>query len=448
MKDAGASLIDLDALQLRERIASGASSASDVTEACLAQIEAREPEVNAFAWRDPEFARHQATATDRYRSTGRPLGPLHGLPVAIKDVIDTAKIPTQNGCALDAGRTPMMDAFVVQRLKAAGAVVLGKTVTAELAFMHPGETTNPHNAAHTPGGSSQGSAAAVAAGMAPLAVGTQTGGSVIRPAAFCGVTGFKPTFGAIPRAGVLSQSPSLDTVGVFGRTPADCALIADTLFGYDPLDKATEPAPAPRLLESALSTPPVKPTFAFVKPPGWDDAAPETRAAMEELAAALGEQCFEVDLPPHFEDAAELRARINFAEMARCYHRYMRDGADKLAPVTRQAIEDGAGILAKDYLAALDWREVLYSGVEKVLDHADAILCPAALGPAPEGLESTGDSIFNGVWTFVGAPAVTLPLFTAENGLPMGAQLVGARGHDGRLLRTANWLFNWLDEIG
>ena len=194
-------------------------------------------------------------------------------------------------------------------------------------------------------------------------------------------------------------------------------MIADALFGYDPLDKATEPAPAPRLLETALSAPPVKPAFAFVKPPGWEDAAPETRAAIEELAAALGDQCFEVDLPPHFEDAAELRERINFAEMARCYHRYMRDGADQLAPITQQAIRDGAAILAKDYLAALDWREVLYSRVEKILERADA-------------------------------DAITLPVFTAENGLPMGAQLVGARGHDGRLLRTANWLFNWLDEIG
>ncbi len=442
-----ASLIDLDASQLRERLASGVVSAVDVAEAHLAQIEEREPDVQAFAWHDPAYVRAQAAELDRYRGTGRPLGPLHGLPVAIKDVIDTAKIPTENGTSLDAGRVPKLDAFVIQRLKQAGAIILGKTVTAELAFMHPGKTRNPHNLAHTPGGSSSGSAAAVAAGMAPLAIGTQTGGSVTRPAAFCGVTGFKPTFGAIPRTGVLSQSPTLDTVGVFARTPNDAALISDALFGYDPADKATSPAPAPNLLETASAAPPVKPIFAFIKPPQWDRATPETHAAMEELAGALGEQCFEIPLPPHFEDAAELRARINMAEMARNYHRYMRDGGEGLGAPTLKGVRTGAEILAKDYLAALDWRDVLYAGVEKVLEHADAILTPAALGPALEGLEYTGDSIFNGLWTFCGTPAVSLPLFTAENGLPMGAQLVGARGDDGRLLRTANWLFNWLDEV-
>lgn len=442
-----ASLIELDALQLRERLASGAVSAVDVAEAHLAQIEAREPEVRAFTWHDPDFVRAQALELDRYRGTGRPLGALHGLPVAIKDIIDTAKIPTENGTVLDAGRVPLLDAFVVQRLKQAGAVILGKTVTAELAFMHPGKTRNPHNPTHTPGGSSSGSAAAVAAGMAPLAIGTQTGGSVVRPAAFCGVTGFKPTFGAIPRTGILSQSPTLDTVGVFARTPSDAALVADALFGYDLADKATSPSPAPRLLETAIAAPPVKPVFAFIKPPRWEDAAPETRAAMEELANALGGQCFEVPLPPHFNDAAELRARINKAEMARCYHRYMRDGEDQLGPPTRDAIREGVEILAKDYLAALDWRDVLYAVVEKTLEHADAILTPAALGPALEGLEYTGDSIFNGLWTFCGTPAISVPVFTAGNGLPMGAQLIGARGEDGRLLRTANWLFNWLDEV-
>ncbi len=445
MKDAGASLIGLNALQLRERMASGVCSAMDVAEACLEQIEAREPDVQAFVWRDPDFVRAQAAELDRYRGTGRPLGPLHGLPVAIKDVIDTAKIPTENGTPQDKGRVPLLDAYVVQRLKQAGAVILGKTVTAELAFFSPGETRNPHNPAHTPGGSSSGSAAAVAAGMAPLSVGTQTGGSVIRPAAFCGVTGFKPTFGAIPRTGVLSQSPNLDTVGVFSRSPADAALIAEALFGHDPADKATTPTPAPHLLQTATSAPPVKPVLAFVKPPGWMDADAETREAIEELAGALGEQCFNVDLPPQFEDAAALRKRINLAEMARNYHRYMRDDAHQLGAVTREAILEGAEITAKDYLAALDWRDVLYAGVEKILEYADAILCPAALGPAPKGLESTGDSIFNGVWTLVGAPAITLPVFTAGNGLPMGAQLIGARNEDGRLLRTANWLFNWLD---
>src|SRR6056297_1668973 len=298
-------LLSLDACALRGRLASGAVSALDLAEACIARIEAREPELQAWAWFDPDFARHQARALDAHRQSGRAIGPLHGLPVALKDIIDTAKIPTENGCTLDQGRIPIKDAALVERLKAAGAVIMGKTVTTELAFMQAGKTRNPHNPAHTPGGSSSGSAAAVADGMVPLAVGMQTGGSVIRPASYCGVTGFKPSFGAIPRSGVLMQSPTLDTVGVFARTPADAALLSEVLFGHDAGDPATTPVPAPKLLEIGTSRPLVKPVFAFVRPPGWDEADPQVHAAFDELAEALGEQVFEAPLPKAFEEAAE-----------------------------------------------------------------------------------------------------------------------------------------------
>ncbi|SEO78531.1 Amidase [Salinihabitans flavidus] len=441
-------LIALDALTLRDGLATGAISAIDLTDACLDRIAERDEAVRAWAWIDPEFARDQARRLDTYRKSGRPIGPLHGMPVGLKDIIDTAGIPTENGCPIDKGRVPVEDAFVVGRLKQAGAVILGKTVTTELAFMQAGETRNPHDPAHTPGGSSSGSAAAVADGQVPLAIGTQTGGSVIRPASFCGVTGFKASFGAIPRRGVLMQSPTLDTLGVFARTPLDAALIADTLFGFDPADKATAPRPAPHLLEVARNEPPITPTFALIKPPGWKDADPQLHAAFAELAGALGDQVFEAELPSAFDQAAEVRARINFAEMARYYYRYARDGMDRLGPRTREALETGAGIVARDYLAALDWPDVLYAGLEEVLERCDAILCPAAPGPATEGLEFTGDSIFNGVWTLLGTPAVTIPAFTAENGLPMGLQLVGARGQDARLLRNAHWFTRWLDEAG
>jgi Asp-tRNA(Asn)/Glu-tRNA(Gln) amidotransferase A subunit family amidase len=315
--------------------------------------------------------------------------------------------------------------------------------------MAPSVTRNPHNPGHTPGGSSSGSAAAVAAGMVPLAIGTQTGGSVIRPAAFCGVTGFKPSFGAIPRTGILRQSQTLDTVGVFGRDPRDAALLADVLFGHDPLDPATGPAPHPRLFETASAAPPLPPVFALVRPPGWAEADPETREAFDELAAALGEaQCFTVELPAPFADAAELRRRINLAEMARNYRSYAKAGADQLSGTLRDALQEGSATLAKDYLAALDWKDVLYAGLTEIFARADAILTPAAPGPAPRGLGSTGDPIFNGLWTFTGMPAVTIPVFTAANGLPMGAQLVGPRGGDGRLLRCAAWLYDWLDNPG
>ena len=249
---------------LRERLASGAISASDLVDSCIGRISARDGEVGAWAFHDPEFARVQAKALDDHRRSGRPLGRLHGLPVGIKDVIDTARMPTENGTALDAGRVPLDDAFIVRRLKQEGAVIMGKTVTTELAFMAPSKTRNPRDLAHTPAGSSSGSAAAVADAHVPLAIGTQTAGSVIRPAAFCGVTGFKPTFGAVPRTGFLPQAPSLDTVGVFGHAPVDVALLAVVLLGHDTADRATLPAPLPPLHATCASAVPLPPVFALV----------------------------------------------------------------------------------------------------------------------------------------------------------------------------------------
>lgn len=433
---------------LRDRLASGALDALTLIDSYIARIEAREAEVGAWAWFDPEFARAQARTLDAYRRSGRPLGRLHGLPVALKDVIDTAKIPTENGCDRDAGRIPLRDAFVVERLKKEGAIIMGKTVTTELAFMHPGKTANPHNLAHTPGGSSQGSAAAVADGMVPLAIGTQTGGSIIRPASYCGVMGYKPTFGAIPRRGVLTQSPTLDTVGVFASDPAGAALLAEVLFGHDPEDSATALCPAPALHTAALSAPPIAPVFGFVTPPGWDTATPQMREAFDELVSALGEQAFELPLPSVFVDAAEQRKKINFAEMAYHYYHYAKDMGDGLSEVTRDAIADGNAIPARDYLSACDRPKLLNAALDEMLTRCDAILCPAATGPAPKGLASTGDPIFNGLWTLCGTPCLSLPLLTSEEGLPMGVQLVGARNNDARLLRTAQWLFNWADDAG
>ncbi len=437
--DRGVGIRALSARALRQRLADGALKAVAVAEAYLDAIEAQDSEIHAFVWFDPGFVRHQAAELDRARTAGRPVGRLHGVPVAIKDIIDTARIPTENGTGMDKGRVPDKDAWIVARLKAEGAIIMGKTVTAELAFMHPGPTRNPANTAHTPGGSSSGSAAAVAAGMVPLAIGTQTGGSVIRPAAFCGITGFKPSFGAIPRSGILSQSPTLDTVGVFARDAADAALLAEVLFGHDAGDAATVPATAPQLLDIATTPAPVHPDFAFVRLPGFDAADPDTIAAFRELTDHLGEHCFEAPLPKAYDDAAALRERINFAEMAHCFHRYDRPDAD-LSKEIRAALDTGRAVSAKDYLAARDWQKVLLAGIDEIFDRADAILCPAAPGPAPEGLDTTGSAIFNGLWTYLGLPAITLPLLEAGNGLPMGVQLVGRKGSDARLLRTANWL--------
>lgn len=439
-------LTGLGALEMRDRLATGALRAVDLVEACLARIEALEPEVGAWSWLDGDHALQQAKQLDQWRQSGKPLGPLHGLPVGLKDIIDTKGIPTENGTPIDAGRVPAEDAWIVARLRAAGAIILGKTVTTECAFMHPGKTRNPHNGRHTPGGSSQGSAAAVAAGMVPLSIGTQTGGSVIRPASFCGIVGLKPSFGLIPRTGILPQSTFLDTVGVFARSVEDCALLTEVLAGHDPLDRATTPAPMPRLLRVAQSKTPVTPVFAFVKPPGWDQAEPQMTAAIEELAAVLGDQCFEAPLP-NLDEVAAIRQRINFAELAKCYYGLERRGRDLMSDKLSAALDEGKSILARDYIAALDWRDVMNAGLDAIFNRCDAILCPAAPGPAPEGLDDTGSAIFNGLWTLSGMPAVTLPVFVAENGLPMGVQLVGRRGDDARLLRTARWLAAHLEPL-
>lgn len=438
---AGPDLTALPTLALRDGLAQGRFRAVEVAGAHLRRIAEAEPVLRAFAWADSDHAMAEAQRLDALRATGRPPGPLHGVPVALKDIIDTKGIPTRNGCALDDGRVPQADSWVAERLRAAGALMIGKTHTTELAFLHPAPTRNPANTAHTPGGSSAGSAAAVAAGMAALAVGTQTGGSVIRPAAYCGCVGFKPTFGAIPRRGILMQSPTLDTVGVFARDVEGAALLAEALAGHDPADRASEPAPPPRWLEVALARPPVPPTYAIVLPPGFDALADDdTKAAMAELAGVLGDRAFAAPLPDAFDQAAAVRERINFAEMAKCYYSYERRGWDRLSDETRAAMTAGKAILARDYIAALDWPAVLNAALDRIFDRCDAILTPATPGPAPEGLGSTGSAAFNGLWTLAGVPAVTIPVFTAGNGLPMGLQVVGRKGDDGRTLRTARAL--------
>ncbi|MCC9624434.1 amidase [Thalassospira sp. MA62] len=434
-------LLTLDVVDLRDRLASGAVRAVEYVEACLARIADIDPDIQAWAWLDGDHALSQARALDKQRQSGAAIGPLHGIPVGLKDVIDTAGIPTGNGTVIDDGRVPDKDAALVARLKAAGAIIMGKTVSTELAFMHPSKTRNPHNPDHTPGGSSSGSAAAVASAMVPLAVGTQTGGSVIRPASFCGVVGFKPSFGAIARTGVLNQSQSLDTIGVFANSVKGAALVAETLFGYDAGDPYTHPVPTPRLLDLAGADPRVTPMLAFVRPPQFDELADEdTKLAFREITDLLGDQCFEAPLPKAFDDAAHLRSRINFAEMAKNFYGYEKRGRDQLSKEIVAAIDKGNDVTARDYLAALDWRTVLNAGLNEVFERCDSIITPAAPGPAPKDLTTTGNAIFNGLWTFCGTPAITVPLLWAQNGLPMGVQLVGRVGDDARLLRTANWL--------
>jgi Asp-tRNA(Asn)/Glu-tRNA(Gln) amidotransferase A subunit family amidase len=444
-RSVGPDLTLLDAVALRDRIAAGEVSAVQLLEACLERIDARDHEVKAWRALDRELAMKRAGEADAWRKKGRPTGALHGVPVGIKDIIDTRDLPTENGTPIDAARRPGRDATVVARLRSAGAVIMGKTVTTELAYYTPRETTNPHNPAHTPGGSSSGSAAAVAAHMVPLAVGTQTNGSVIRPAAFCGVVGFKPSHGLISRTGMLLQSRPLDTVGVFATTIEGAALIADVLAGYDPGDPDTRMEAPPRLLDLARTEPPLKPLLAFVKQPTWDQAEASTHEAFAELTRELGEQCDEVTLPDVFAEAIPAHAALMLGGFSRNLQPYYERGRDQLSERMRRAIEDGHKVTAAQYLTAIDWRDVLYAGLEKVFERYDAIITPAAPGEAPAGLDSTGNPAFCTPWTLLGMPAVSLPLMQGPNGLPLGVQLVGPRGNDGRLLRTANWLVRHLN---
>lgn len=432
----------LGARALRDLIAQGALSSEAATAACLKRIAETEPDLHAWAFVDGQNAIAQARALDARRKAGAAIGPLHGVPVGIKDVIDTAGMPTEQGTPVQKGRVPSDDAHLVARLRAAGAVIVGKTVTTELAFLAPSRALNPHDVTRTPGGSSSGSAVAVASGQVPLAVGTQTGGSVIRPASYCGVVGVKPSFGLIGRTGVLAQSPFLDTVGGFARSLEDAALLIEAMAGHDPQDDATAMQPVPRLADAAREEPPLLPLLAVVGLPGVEPVMAE---AMAELTAELGDRAHAVELPHAFAEAEAIRRRINLAEMAKCYYALERRGGEALSPQMREALAEGQGILARDYLSALDWRAVLNAGLEELLTRCDAILCPAATGPAPlqEG-GTTGSAAMNGPWTLCGVPAITLPLMADENGLPMGVQVIGRRGEDARLMRIAAWLTNRL----
>ena len=430
----------LTATEAASQLRDGIISAEELVTVCLDRINAVEPEVQAWAHLDPEHALKQARLRDQARSAGMPLGPLHGVPVGVKDILDTQDLPTENGTPLDRGRRPKADSRAVALLREAGAVIVGKTVSTELAVYSPGKTRNPHNLEHTPGGSSSGSAAAVAAGMVPLAVGTQTNGSVIRPASYCGVFGFKPSHALISRHGVLCQSSPLDTVGVFAHSVEDLALIGDVLAVYDERDPDMVPQARPRLAEIASEAPPVTPTLAFVKSPAWERADNDTRAAFAELTEVLGPVCDTIELPTPFDDAIELHGKIMLADIARNFAHYYQRGKDQLSPRLRDMIEEGQGVLALDYNRAKDWIRVLNAGLQEVFERYDAILTPASTGEAPKGLDSTGDPAFCTLWTLCGTPAVSLPLLTGSNDLPIGVQLVGPRGEDGRLLRNAKWL--------
>jgi Asp-tRNA(Asn)/Glu-tRNA(Gln) amidotransferase A subunit family amidase len=434
------SLTEISVLRLAEEIRSGALSSEQLVKACLERISEKETVVQAWAFLDPEHALEQAHAADRALMQGRSAGSLHGIPVGIKDIIDTVDMPTENGTVLHQGRRPAEDAAVVKLLRSAGAVIMGKTVTTELATYHPGKTRNPHHPGHTPGGSSSGSAAAVACGMVPLAVGTQTNGSVIRPASYCGVVGFKPTYGTISRYGVLMQSRRLDQIGVFAKTIEETALIAEALMRFDHRDSGMKPFAPPFLLDRVKEEPPAACRIAFVKSPVWDQHDDSVRPVWTKLLERLAPWVEEANLSARFDEAVRIHQTIVEADIARSFAGEYERGSALLSKNLRDMIERGRDVKANDYDRAVGKIPFLNAALEDLLAGYDAILTPATKGEAPRGLESTGSPVFCTIWTLCGVPAITLPLMEGPGRLPVGVQLVGRRTGDGELLRTAGWL--------
>jgi Asp-tRNA(Asn)/Glu-tRNA(Gln) amidotransferase A subunit family amidase len=421
-------LNQLSATEIAQGIAAKKFTAEHVVRDCLDRIAAREPVVKAWATIDPDYALRQARALD----SGPSRGALHGVPIGVKDIIDTADLPTEMGSDIYKGNRSASDAACVALVRAAGAVILGKTVTAEFAGMSPGPTTNPHNPAHTPGGSSSGSAAAVADHMVPAAFGTQTGGSVLRPAAYCGVVGYKPTFNLINRAGIKFAAETLDTIGLLANTIDDAELITAVLVGK---------TPANRTLDSA-------PRLGICRTPLWDTAAAETMQAIEDSAARLaaaGASVREITLPEEFSRLYHAsRETINNYERSKSMAADWANHGARISKVLGDRIKLGMATKHEDYIAALRLGEQCRALIADAFDGIDAIIAPCVKGEAIPGLGHTGDPAFQQFWTVLYVPSLSLPTHRGPNGLPVGIQVVAPRYADDDLFACARWIWRRL----
>lgn len=402
--------------------------AEDLVRACLERVAARNDDLHAFTHVDAVAALAQARALD----AGPVRGPLHGLPLGVKDLFDTTDLPTAYGSAVYAHHRPAADAASVTLCREAGAVVLGKTVTTEFAYFTPGPTVNPHNALHTPGGSSSGSAAAVADHMVPLALGTQTAGSIIRPAAYCGVVGYKPSLGRVVHAGVKSLSPTLDVIGGFGRNVEDAALLGAVLTGDL------------RLMENRVHR---TLRIGLFPSPSWDQADADTQKAWEQATHALAknsDHCQDQALVQDFGELIQLQKDVMGYEMARSLSFERLRHREALSPALQALLDTGMAINGAQHATNLqrtaDWR----LRIDALFERHDVLLTPSTTGAAPEGLAATGDPLFCRSWSLLGLPAVHLPLMRNAKGLPVGLQLVGRMGEDHKLLAAARHIHDKL----
>jgi Asp-tRNA(Asn)/Glu-tRNA(Gln) amidotransferase A subunit family amidase len=411
----------LTATEAAARVRAGTLSPVALTEACLDRIAEREPVIHAFAHLDGGSALRAAVAFGG--------GALHGVPIGVKDVLDVAGMPTGQGSPIWAGWHPHADAACVAWVRAAGAVVLGKTVTTEFATRQPGPTANPHNTGHTPGGSSSGSAAGVADFMFPVAFGTQTAGSVIRPAAYCGIVGYKPSFGTINRFGMRVMADSLDTIGAMARSVADCALVVGAASGRDLGDPDVQPDRAPRI--------------GVCRSPAWAQALPETQALLARIADALaraGAAVTERELSPQAAALEQAQPVVMNAESARSMGWELTNARDQISEVLRDRLDWGLARSDAELAEAYAAFATAQRDFPSVMDGLDVLVTPSAPGQAPAGLGWTGDPAFNLIWTALHVPCVTVPAGTGPDGLPLGIQIVGRRGDDRALLAWAQWV--------
>ena len=415
----------LSATSAASKLATREITAEALLADCVARIRAREADVRAFTFLDADAAMRRARELD----AGPPTGPLHGLPIAVKDLFDTFDMPSTYGSPIYANHQPASDAACVALARAAGAIVVGKTVTTEFATFHPGPTCNPHNVEHTPGGSSSGSAAAIADSMVPLAFGTQTAGSIVRPAAYCGVVGYKPTYGTVNRAGVKLISDTLDTVGALGRTVPDVALLVAALTDRRELLIDRPQTDAPRI--------------GLCRTYEWDRAQPETVSLFEQAKERLrssGADVREVTLPPPFAGLVQAQITVMVHEVAKSLSDENRRYRDRLSPEMKTMIDAGLAVSPAQYDAARLLGRMCRGMLPKVFAEADVLLAPSAQGDASVGIAATGDPLFNRIWTLLRVPVVHVPVGSGPRGMPLGLSVVGPVFGDRATLLAADWI--------
>ena len=433
-------IFQLTVSEIAEKIKKSDLNSVDLCKSYIEQIDKFEKDVKAWAHFDKKLLLEKAEEADNHRRSGKPVGPLHGIPVALKDIIGTYDMPTECGTVLRKGKTESQNAEIVDLLKSAGALIMGKTNTSELAYLAPPKTTNPHDYSRTPGGSSSGSAAVIASHMAPLSIGSQTGGSVIRPASYCGVVGYKPSYGLISRNGVLRTSYNLDHIGVFGRTVEDVALLAKVLIKKDSYDKATIHYSSEFMLDECKKGPMFDPKFIFYKTDSWKKVDKKSREAFEYFIKSFKKNIEVFDTPSYFKDIHKYHQIIHETDLANNFALYYKKHKKKLSKYMQDAIAKGNKHSAKDYAEAIDFMKRSYESYQEVFEDYHGVLSPSSPGVAPKGLKSTGTAEFNKVWSYLGTPCISLPLLQGEGNMPLGVQLIGAKYDDHRFLGVANWL--------